>query len=98
MFLAAASVLLVYWLMSLAAGPEAYARAQAFFGSWLGMLVMLGCTFSLFFHLCNGIRHLFWDIGIGFEIETVYRSGAAVVVVSMVLTVLAWIISLALGN
>lgn len=94
-FLAVATLLLVYWLVALAGGEQSYAGAQAFFGSWFGQLVLLACTFSLFYHLCNGVRHLFWDIGVGFELETAYRSGYAVVGASVVMTVLAWIIALA---
>ena len=86
---------LVYWLMSLAAGPDAYAEAQQVLGSWFGTLVLFGFTFALFYHLCNGIRHLFWDVGLGFELETVYASGWAVVGVAGGLTVLAWIAALA---
>ena len=97
-FLAVATVLLVYWLVALAGGEQSYASAQAFFGSWFGQLMLLACTFSLFYHLCNGVRHLFWDVGVGFELETVYRSGYAVVGASVVMTVLAWIIALASGS
>ncbi len=97
-FLAVATVLLVYWLVALTGGPSSYATAQAFFGSWFGQLILLGCTFSLFYHLCNGVRHLFWDIGVGFELEATYRSGYAVVLVSIAMTVLAWIIALASGS
>ena len=97
-FLSLATLLLVYWLAALAAGPATYATAQAFFGSWFGQLILLACTFSLFYHLCNGVRHLFWDMGVGFELPTAYRSGYAVVVVSIVMTVIAWLIPLASGG
>ena len=93
--LAVGSIVLVYWLLALAAGPDAYADAQSLLGSWLGKLVLFGFSFALFYHLCNGIRHLFWDIGAGFELESVYLSGWAVVGVSCVLTVLSWVIALA---
>lgn len=85
---------LVYWLMSLAAGPQAYAAAQQVLGSWFGKLVLFGCSFALFYHMCNGVRHLFWDAGMGFELETVYASGWAVVVVSVAMTVVTWIVAL----
>ena len=88
--LVAGTLVLVYWLLAAASGPEAYASAQALLGSWIGRLVLLGFSFSLFFHLCNGIRHLFWDAGLGFELKTAYASGAAVVVVSVAMTVIAW--------
>ena len=89
-FLVLGSLLLVYWLLALATGPEAYANAQAFFGSVFGRLILFPWTFSLFYHLCNGIRHLFWDAGMGFEIKTVYTSGFIVVAASIVLTLAAF--------
>ncbi len=86
------SLLLAYWLIALASGPDAFATAQWLFGSWLGRLVVLGFTFSLFYHLCNGVRHLWWDTGRGLEIDEARRSGIAVVVVSVALTLAAWIV------
>ena len=88
--LAAGTLLLVWWLVAAASGPEQYATVQAVMGSWPGRLLLLGWTFSLFFHLANGIRHLFWDAGLGFELKTTYASGWAVVAASIVLTVPAW--------
>ena len=85
------TLLLAYWLIAAAAGPEAFATAQWAFSSWLGRLVLLGFTFSLFYHLCNGIRHLLWDIGRGFEKETMRMTGVAAVVASVGLTLAAWI-------
>ena len=84
------TLVLVYWLLSVASGAEAHASAQALLGSWLGRIVLLGFSFSLFFHLCNGIRHLFWDAGLGFELRTAYASGNAVIVVSIAMTLAAW--------
>ncbi|HTZ76761.1 MAG TPA: succinate dehydrogenase, cytochrome b556 subunit [Stellaceae bacterium] len=84
------TLLLVWWLVALASGPQAFATAQGFVGSWLGRLLLLGWTFSLFFHLANGIRHLFWDGGYGYELKTTYASGWTVVIASVVLTLLAW--------
>jgi len=89
------TLLLVYWLVSAASGPEAFASAQAFIGSVIGYLLLLGWSVSLFYHLANGIRHLFWDAGYGFELEHAYRSGWAVLIATAALTVLAWIIGLA---
>ena len=88
--LVAGLLLLAYWLLALAGGPEPYAKAQALLGSAPGRVVLLGFTLALFYHLCNGIRHLFWDAGMGFEMHSVYRSGWAVVVAAVVLTLLAW--------
>jgi len=87
------SPLLVCWLIAAAAGPATYATLHGFLASWLGLLLLLGWTFSFFFHLCNGIRHLFWDAGYGFDLQTIYASGWAVVAISIGLTLSAWVIS-----
>ncbi len=89
------TLVLVWWLVALATGPQAFAVAQGFVGSWLGKLLLLGWTFSLFFHLANGIRHLFWDAGYGYEIKTTTVSGWVVVAASVALTVIAWVAGLA---
>ena len=91
--LSVGTLLLVAWLIAVAAGSQAYSVAQSFSNSWLGLLMMLGWTFSLFFHLCNGIRHLIWDAGHGFELRTIYASGWTVVAASTALTVVTWIAS-----
>ena len=85
------ALLLVYWLCAAASGPAAFADAQGFIGSWFGLLVLFGFSYALFYHLCNGIRHLFWDAGYGFELTTAWSSALATVAVSVALTVLAWI-------
>jgi succinate dehydrogenase / fumarate reductase cytochrome b subunit len=90
------SLLLVYWLAAAATGPEAYARAQGFVGSWFGLLLLFGFSVALFYHLSNGIRHLFWDAGRGFELKTAYASGLAVLVATVVLTGFAWVIGLSM--
>ena len=90
------TLMLAYWLLAAASGAEAYSSAQQLLGSWPGRILLLGLSFALFFHLCNGIRHLFWDVGLGFELKTVYASGRAVVAVSVVMTVLAWALAYAM--
>ena len=97
--LSAGTLLLVYWLIAAASGPESFARAQGFIGSWFGYLLLFAWSISLFYHLCNGIRHLMWDVGYGMEIPAVYASGWAVVIATAVLTAVAWIAGLiALGS
>jgi len=96
--LTAGSVVLALWLLALAGGPESFARAQAILGSLPGKLLMFLFTFALLYHLCNGVRHLFWDAGYGFELETVYASGKAAVIVSGVLTLVVWGVALAGGG
>jgi succinate dehydrogenase / fumarate reductase cytochrome b subunit len=95
-FLAIGTFAFVYWLWSLASGPETYASTQALFGSMIGRIFLLGWVFSLAYHFSNGIRHLFWDVGKGFAIETVYASGKAVLAVSVLLTALVFIAAYAM--
>jgi succinate dehydrogenase / fumarate reductase cytochrome b subunit len=84
------ALLFAYWLTAAAYGPEAFARAQALFGSWFGRLVLFGMTFALFYHLANGVRHLAWDAGWGFELATLRRTGVVMVLVAGALTLLTW--------
>jgi succinate dehydrogenase / fumarate reductase cytochrome b subunit len=94
--LSVGTLLLVYWLASAAYGPEAFATAQGFMGSWLGYVLLFGWSITLFYHLVNGIRHMTWDIGYGFSLESIYGSGWAVLVATAGLTLLTWIVGLAL--
>ncbi|MBT4933250.1 MAG: succinate dehydrogenase, cytochrome b556 subunit [Rhodospirillaceae bacterium] len=87
------SVFLIYWLSAAAYGPDAFARAQAFFGSPIGQLILLGLTFSLFYHLANGIRHLIWDVGLGFEMPMLRATGIVVVIIAFGLTALTWVVA-----
>ena len=82
---------LAWWLMSVAAGGEHYAHAAQCLASPLGQFLLFGFSLSLVYHLLNGIRHLLWDAGWGFEIPDVYRSGWTVAVLTIVLTVLIWV-------
>jgi succinate dehydrogenase / fumarate reductase cytochrome b subunit len=84
--LAVGSLALVWWLVAAGMGPDEYAQVQAFFGSWLGQFLLWGWTFSFFYHLCNGVRHLAWDAGWGFEIKSIYVTGYLVWVVALGLT------------
>lgn len=84
---------LSYWFVSLAGGPDSYAAAARLLGSPVGLVVLLGWTFSFMFHLLNGVRHLFWDAGKGFERTPRHVSGwfAALGAVALTLMVAAWI-------
>ena len=96
--LSVGAVGLVVWLSAAAAGPQPYAAVQQAIGSWVGRIVMLGFTFAFFLHMCGGIRHLIWDTVHGFELRSIYSSGWAVVVASLVLTVAAWVASASMGG
>ena len=82
---------LVYWLAALAGGPDAYAAAYGTLSSGLGQLLLFGWVFCFSYHLLNGVRHLFWDAGWGFEIRQVNATGLAVVGGSALLTLLLWV-------
>ncbi len=90
--LAVGLLYLVCWLTAAASGLEAFDRLQSFNGSIIGRLLLLGWTVAFFYHLLNGIRHLAWDAGWGFELPTAYKSGYAVLIGTALLTLAAWII------
>ncbi len=72
-------------------GTNSYESAYGFFNSWFGHILMFLWTLCMFYHLCNGIRHLIWDAGMALEIEQAYLAGKIVVGAAIVLTLLAWI-------
>ena len=90
--LGAGTLLLTAWLVSAAAGDAAFSIVQALLASWIGVLVLMGFTLALFYHFCNGIRHLAWDAGRGFELPAMHRNGRMVVAGAVALTVAFWII------
>lgn len=96
--LALSTPLLVYWLMTLAAGPQAYAELQECLAHWFFKIVLLGYVFSMSYHLCNGVRHLFWDIGRGYENHQVQTSGMLAIGVAVVLTIAIFAMALSTGG
>jgi succinate dehydrogenase / fumarate reductase cytochrome b subunit len=86
-------MLMVWVLAAAAAGPQSWQSMHSFLSNWFGKLILFGFTFSLYYHFCNGIRHLFWDIGKGFKLEDAHKSGIAVIFASVILTVLTWLIA-----
>ena len=89
--LSAGAILLVWWLVAAASGPDAYEGVANFLGSWIGLLLLFGWTAGLFYHLCNGIRHLVWDTGQALDLKSTYLGGWLVVGGTAVLTVVTWI-------
>lgn len=83
---------LVCWLLAAAKGPEAFAAVQGFYGSLLGQLILLAWSFSLFYHGCNGVRHLLWDTGRALDIVSVYRTGYIMLACAAGLTALTWLV------
>jgi succinate dehydrogenase / fumarate reductase cytochrome b subunit len=88
--LALGTLFIAIWVMSAVAGPDAYARFSWFARSPIGLILMLGWSWALLFHLCNGIRHLVWDVGYAFDKKSVDAGGIIVVVASLVLTAAVW--------
>ncbi len=90
MILYAGAFLWALWFASLALGSESYGRMQNFLLSPLGLLILGGWSFAFFYHLCNGIRHLLWDVGWGYDMPTVRYTGWIVIIMSFLLTGLSW--------
>jgi succinate dehydrogenase / fumarate reductase cytochrome b subunit len=88
--LAVGLVALSYWLVSLAGGERSYAAASKLFASPVGLAALMGWTFAFLYHLLNGVRHLFWDAGYGFERTQRHASGWLVVLGAVGLTLLVW--------
>lgn len=93
--LAIGLLLVAYWLAAAAYGPAAFARAQAFVGSWFGQLLLFGWTVALYYHLVNGVRHLHWDRVKGLELTDLKRTGPMTIAIAGGLAVLTWIVALA---
>src|ERR1700761_9107683 len=83
--LAVGSILLVWWLITVAAGGELFATTHAFLASPIGIVLLFGWSVAYFYHLCNGVRHLAWDAGYGFELRSASRSGYGVLDVTLCL-------------
>ena len=88
--LSTGTILVAIWLMMLAAGEASFAMAQTVVSHPLGQLVLFGYSVALFYHACNGVRHLFWDAVIGLNIPAIYKSGQAVLVLAIMLTAGLW--------
>lgn len=90
-----AALVLIVWTLAGAAGPaDSYGFIGALVQSWFGKLMMFGFTLSLYYHLCNGIRHLFWDAGYGFELEAANKSARTTLLVAGCLSVITWLVAL----
>ncbi len=85
------TLLLTWWIAAAAYGPGAYRMATDFMASWPGLFIMFGFSAAAYFHLCNGIRHLFWDFGAGFEKPQYAMSNALVIVGTLALTFISWL-------
>ncbi len=89
--LSVGSILLAWWLIAVAAGGQVFAATHAFLASPIGVLLLFLWSVAFFYHLCNGVRHLVWDSGRGFELRAARLSSYAVLAATVVLTVVAWL-------
>ena len=90
--LSTGTIFVAVWLMMLAAGETSFALAQSVAGHPLSQLVLFGYSVALFYHACNGVRHLFWDAVIGVNIPAIYASGRFAIALAVVLTGLFWLV------
>lgn len=86
LLLSAGAFALAIWLIAVAGGPQSYAAAQQVFGAGWFKVLLIGWTFCFFLHLANGVRHLAWDVGAGFEKPQISASGWTVIVVAVLAT------------
>ena len=86
------SVILVSWIIVLTLGEETYVIYTKIINHWFSHLVLMGFTFGVFYHLSNGIRHLFWDAGYGYGLREAYISGSLVIFSSLLLTGMTWLL------
>ncbi len=94
LWLAVAAAVLVLWLYGLAFDVPLFQAMTTFFSSLFGKVLLFSWVLAFNYHLCNGIRHLFWDAGKGFELPQVYRSGYLVLAAALILSALVWLGSL----
>jgi succinate dehydrogenase / fumarate reductase cytochrome b subunit len=92
------ALILAGWALALAAGPVAYDQYLAILGSPLGKLILFGLTVSIFYHLANGVRHLFWDAGEGFTLRTANMTAAAAMTFAVVISVFIWGVAAWMGR
>jgi len=92
------TLLLAWWLLAAAMGPEQFATANWFFGSIIGRLILFGYTWALIHHALGGIRHLIWDTGRGFDLKTVDTLSWSTIIGSVTLTILLWAVILLGGG
>jgi succinate dehydrogenase / fumarate reductase cytochrome b subunit len=91
------ALILAGWAISLATGPANYLFYMQLLGSPLGKVVMFGLTVSLFYHLANGVRHLVWDAGEGFDLKTANLTSVATIAFGVAAAVAVWVIALMMG-
>ncbi|MEO0999709.1 MAG: succinate dehydrogenase, cytochrome b556 subunit [Pseudomonadota bacterium] len=87
-------MLAVWWFLAAAAGPEYFAFADGILTSWIGGIILIASVWALWYHFCTGLRHLWWDMGNGFGLREVERSGRVIIGASVLLTLLTLVLVL----
>ena len=88
------TLLVAWWLVALASGPDYFETVNWFFGTWIGMLILFGYTWVIIHHMLGGMRHLMWDVGHGFDKHFSTRLAKAHFIASPVITMVIWVIAL----
>ena len=88
-----ALILIFFWLIALSLGENNYESFLLIINSFFGKFILIGFTWSMTFHLLSGVRHLIWDLGYGFEIKTANISGIIVILLSLILTIVFWLVA-----
>lgn len=91
--LALGCVLLILILASAAESADSYEAVASHLGRWYGQIFLFGFVFALYVHFCNGVRHLFWDAGYGFELETVDLTAKLAIAMAVILTIATWVVA-----
>ena len=86
------NVMIFMFFILILAEEKYYNLAMFFFNSYLGIVFTFLYIFSLCYHICNGIRHLVWDLGYGFELKNVYISGYFTIAIALILNILVWVL------
>lgn len=91
------TLLLAWWLVAAATGPEYFDYVNGIMGSLPGRAVLFGYTWALIHHMLGGVRHFIWDLGYGYDLKTVDMLSWGTIILSVSITALIWIAALMQG-
>ena len=92
------TLLLAWWLIAAATGPDYFNYVSSWFATWYGQLILVGYTWALLHHMLGGLRHFIWDMGRGYELKVIDQLSWGSIVLSFVLTGLVWFFVAAHGG
>ena len=91
------AIIAAVWFAALMMGPDVYAPLMVLLGSWIGKVLMFALTFSIFYHLAAGLRHLAWDAGAGFQPRTANMTAVGAMAFALVAAIVVWALALQTG-